>query len=85
MKRDRQTAHSGSMLGGSVAEMSLKKARKVSGGRSKSPLGLAGANQSSSEGLLGVDFNNATTLKMGGPDLDDEPPAWYRTLKKNLK
>lgn len=86
MKRDRQGGHSGSLLGASVAEMSLKKGRKASGGRSKSPLGL-GANQSSSEALLGlgVDFNNAQTVKMGMAEAEDEPPAWYRTLKKNLK
>lgn len=88
MKRDRQSGHSGALLGASVAEMSLKKGRKASGGRSKSPLGLGGVNQSSSEALLGlgVDFNNAQTVKMGGAaDAEDEPPAWYRTLKKNLK
>ena len=87
MKRDRQGGHSGSLLGASVAEMSLKKTRKASGGRSKSPLGLGGVNQPSSEALLGLgtDFNNAQTVKMGGADAEDEPPAWYRTLKKNLK
>jgi len=89
MKRDRlggQT-HSGALLGGVAAEMALKKARKSSGGRAKSPLGLGGVNQSSSEGFLGLgaDFGNAQTVKTGAPEADDEPAAWYKTLKRGLK
>ena len=87
MKREKEkgSAYSGSYLGASVAEMSLKKTRKASGGRSKSPLGLGGVNQSSSDALGGFpSSDNAQTLKMAA-DTDDEPPAWYRTLKKNLK
>ena len=85
MKRDKQGSYPGHHLGASVAEMSLKKARKASGGRSKSPLGLGGVNQSSSDALGGLtSSDNIQTLKPGA-DADDEPPAWYRTLKRNLK
>ena len=89
MKREKQnqqtySSSSGQYLGASVAEMSLKKTRKASGGRSKSPLGGYGIGHSSSEALGTLD--NVQTMKMGQGETDhDDPPAWYRTLKKNLK
>lgn len=65
--------------------MSLKKNRKASGGRSKSPLGFGGMHQSSSDALGGLNtIDNVQTMKMGA-EADDEPPAWYKTLKRNLK
>jgi hypothetical protein len=63
------------------AEVTLKKAKKQSEFRQKSPMRY---NEHSSSNLMGgSDGGNASTIKMYGAE--DTAPAWYKSLKKNVK
>ena len=83
MRRDRHVSTiGGSTLGASAAEISLKKQnRKQSSGRSKSPMDFSYGNQSSSDVIPALE-NNISGNHFGRSD-DNEPPSWYRSLKKN--
>jgi len=68
---------------GANADITLKYVEgKKKGGRAKSPLGHNTLGQNSSTQFLD-NRSSADTLKMY--DQKETAPAWYKSLKKNLK
>jgi len=65
-----------SMAGAVGADMTIKKAKKSS--RSKSPLGNNPSNSYSNSDIYGQD-----SIQMY--QQEDTTPAWYKSLKKNIK
>lgn len=64
------------------AEVTLKKAKKQSE-RQKSPMSYNQHSSSNIMNQISSDGGNASTLKMYGQE--DTAPAWYKSLKKNVK